>query len=120
MELRTDRALCLRFDRLEARADVSDPDDVKGLIRETAQRFGRLDIMVNNAGVEEKMPFLKTAFEVYERAVAVNLAGACPGCQEAARQMVEQGEGGRIINVSSVHEDRPMPTNSPTARPRAA
>jgi glucose 1-dehydrogenase len=98
---------------LAVRADVSDPDDVKGLIRETVQRFGRLDIMVNNAGVEEKMPFLKTPFEVYENTVAVNLTGAWLGCQEAARQMVEQCEGGRIINVSSVHEDRPMPTNSP-------
>jgi glucose 1-dehydrogenase len=99
---------------LAVRADVSDPDDVKGLIRETVQRFGRLDIMVNKAGVEEKMPFLKTPFEVYEKTVAVNLTGAWLGCQEAARQMVEQGEGGRIINVSSVHEDRPMPTNSPS------
>jgi glucose 1-dehydrogenase len=68
--------------------------------------------MVNNAGVEEKMPFLKTPFKVYEKTVAVNLTGAWLGCQEAPRQMVEQGEGGRIINVSSVHEDRPMPTNS--------
>ena len=61
---------------LAVRADVSDPDDVKGLIRETAQKLGRLDIMVNNAGVEEKMPFLKTPFKVCERTVAVNLTGA--------------------------------------------
>ena len=94
-------------------ADVSEQDDVRGLIRETVRKFGRLDIMVNNAGVEEKMPFLETPFEVYERVVAVNLTGAWLGCQEAARQMVSQGDGGRIINISSVHEDRPMPTNSP-------
>ena len=95
------------------KADVSEQDDVRGLIRETVRKFGRLDIMVNNAGVEEKMPFLETPFEVYERVVAVNLTGAWLGCQEAARQMVSQGDGGRIINISSVHEDRPMPTNSP-------
>ena len=94
------------------KADVSEQDDVRGLIRETVRKFGRLDIMVNNAGVEEKMPFLETPFEVYERVVAVNLTGAWLGCQEAARQMVSQGDGGRIINISSVHEDRPMPTNS--------
>jgi glucose 1-dehydrogenase len=94
-------------------ADVSEQDDVRGLIRETVRKFGRLDIMVNNAGVEEKIPFLETPFEVYERVVAVNLTGAWLGCQEAARQMVSQGDGGRIINISSVHEDRPMPTNSP-------
>jgi glucose 1-dehydrogenase len=95
------------------KADVSKQDDVRGLIRETVREFGRLDIMVNNAGIEEKMPFLETPFEVYERAVAINLTGAWLGCQEAARQMVSQGDGGRIINISSVHEDRPMPTNSP-------
>jgi glucose 1-dehydrogenase len=95
------------------KADVSEQDDVRDLIRETVMEFGRLDIMVNNAGVEEKMPFLETPFEVYERVVAVNLTGAWLGCQEAARQMVSQGDGGRIINISSVHEDRPMPTNSP-------
>ena len=98
---------------LAVRADVSDPGDVKNLVRETVEEFGRLDIMVNNAGVEEKMPFLETPFEVWNRVVAVNLTGAWLGCQEAARRMVEQGGVGRIINVSSVHEDRPMPTNSP-------
>jgi glucose 1-dehydrogenase len=98
---------------LAVKADVSEQDDVRGLIRETAREFGRLDIMVNNAGVEEKMPFLETPLEVYKRALAVNLTGAWLGCQEAPRQMVSQGDGGRIINVSGVHEDRPMPTNSP-------
>ncbi len=98
---------------LAVRADVSDPDDVKNLVKRTVEEFGRLDVMVNNAGVEEKMPFLETPLEVWNRVVAVNLTGAWLGCQEAARRMVEKGEGGRIINVSSVHEDRPMPTNSP-------
>jgi NAD(P)-dependent dehydrogenase (short-subunit alcohol dehydrogenase family) len=50
--------------------------------------------MVNNAGIEEKLPFLKTPLEVYERAVAVNLTGAWLGCQGAARQMVSQGDWG--------------------------
>jgi glucose 1-dehydrogenase len=95
------------------KADVSEQDDVKDLIWETVREFGRIDIMVNNAGIEEKMPFLKTPLEVYEWALAVNLKGAWLCCQESARQMVSQGDGGRIINASSVHEDRPMPTNSP-------
>ena len=98
---------------LALKADVSEQDDVRTLVRQTTREFGRLDIMVNNAGMEEKMPFLETPLEVFERAMAVNLTGAWLGCQEAAGQMVSQGEGGRIINVSSVHEDRPMPTNSP-------
>ncbi len=98
---------------LAVRADVSQPDDVGGLVKRTVEEFGRLDVMVNNAGMERKMPFLETPIEVWNETMAVNLTGPWLGCQEAARQMVDQGGGGRIINVSSVHEDLPMPTNSP-------
>ncbi len=94
-------------------ADVSKPEDVKNLVRQTVQHFGRLDVMLNNAGVEHKMPFLETPLEVWEEVIAVNLTGPWLGCQEAARQMVEQGGPGRIVNISSVHEDLAMPTNSP-------
>jgi glucose 1-dehydrogenase len=98
---------------ISVHADVSVPEDVRNLIQKAVQEFGRLDIMVNNAGMEEKMPFLDTPLEVWNKTIAVNLTGAWLGCQEAARQMVSQGGAGRIINVSSVHEDLPMPTNSP-------
>jgi glucose 1-dehydrogenase len=94
-------------------ADVSSPDDVKNLIQRAVEEFGRLDVMVNNAGMEEKMPFLDTPLDVWNKTIAVNLTGAWLGCQEAARQMVRQGGAGHIINVSSVHEDLPMPTNAP-------
>ena len=69
--------------------------------------------MVNNAGMERKMPFLETPFEVWQETIAINLTGAWLGCQAAAKRMVEGGDPGRIINVSSVHEDLPMPTNAP-------
>jgi glucose 1-dehydrogenase len=95
------------------RADVSKPEDVKALVEQTVKELGGLDVMVNNAGVEHKMPFLETPLEVWEEIIAVNLTGPWLGCQEAARQMAGQGTPGRIINVSSVHEDLPMPTNSP-------
>ena len=98
---------------ISVRADVSSAEDVKYLIQRAVREFGRLDVMVNNAGMEEKMPFLDTPLDVWNRTIAVNLTGAWLGCQEAARQMVNQGGAGRIINVSSVHEDLPMPTNSP-------
>jgi glucose 1-dehydrogenase len=96
-----------------AQADVSKEEDVKSLVERAVGEFGRLDVMVNNAGVEYKMPFLETPLETWEKVIAVNLTGPWLGCQEAARQMVAQGGPGRIINVSSVHEDLPMPTNSP-------
>ena len=94
-------------------ADVSSPEDVKNLIQKAVEEFGRLDVMINNAGMEEKMPFLETPLDVWNKTIAVNLTGAWLGCQEAAKQMVSQGGSGRILNISSVHEDLPMPTNSP-------
>jgi glucose 1-dehydrogenase len=94
-------------------ADVSDPKEVEAMVQQAVTAFGRLDIMVNNAGMERKMPFLETPFEVWQETIAVNLTGAWLGCQAAAKQMVAQGDPGRIINVSSVHEDLAMPTNSP-------
>ncbi len=98
---------------VSVRADVSNPEDVKNLIHKAVEEFGRLDVLVNNAGVEEKMAFLDTPLDVWNKIIAVNLTGVWLGCQEGARQMVSQGGPGRIINVSSVHEDLPMPTNSP-------
>lgn len=98
---------------ISVHADVSNPEDVKSLIQNAVEEFGRLDVMVNNAGVHEKMPFLETPLDVWNRVITVNLTGAWLGCQEAAKQMVSQGDPGRIINVSSIHEDLPMPTNSP-------
>jgi glucose 1-dehydrogenase len=94
-------------------ADVSDPKEVEAMVQQTADAFGGLDIMVNNAGMERKMPFLETPFEVWQETIAVNLTGTWLGCQAAAKRMVAQGKGGRIINVSSVHEDLAMPTNAP-------
>ena len=98
---------------LSVGADVSDPKEMEAMIQQAIDAFGRLDIMVNNAGMERKMPFLQTPFEVWQETIAVNLTGTWLGCQAAAKRMVAQGDGGRIINVSSVHEDLAMPTNSP-------
>jgi len=98
---------------LAVQADVTKVDQVTNLIAQTVQAFGRLDIMVNNAGIEQKHPFLEMPLEVWNKVIAVNLTGPWLGSQLAAQQMVKQGAGGRIINISSVHEDLPMPTNAP-------
>jgi glucose 1-dehydrogenase len=74
--------------------------------------FGRVDIMVNNAGVETRTSVLDTTEEQYERVLAINLKSAFFGTQIAALQMIKQGSGGRIINITSVHEDWPMPGNT--------
>jgi glucose 1-dehydrogenase len=93
-------------------ADVSDPAQVEALVGRCVSEFGRLDIFVNNAGIEFKRPFLEYSFELWQKTIAVDLAGPWLCAQAAARQMVKQGGGGRIINISSIHEDLPMPTNA--------
>lgn len=97
---------------LAVEADVSKPDDVQKLVDATVSKFGKLDIMHNNAGWEKKFPFLDMPLDIYQRTIAINLEGPWLGCQLAGRQMVKQGNGGRIINTSSVHEDVAMPTNA--------
>src|SRR6476620_19986 len=94
-------------------ADVSKVADLEKLIAATVKAFGRLDIMVNNAGIESRTSILDTTEEQYEKVLQVNLKSAFFGTQLAARQMIKQGSGGRIINITSVHEDWPMPGNIP-------
>jgi glucose 1-dehydrogenase len=93
-------------------ADVSKVSDLRKLVDAAVQTFGRVDIMVNNAGVETRTSVLDTTEAQYEKVLAVNLKSAFFGTQLAAQQMIKQGGGGRIINITSVHEDWPMPGNT--------
>jgi glucose 1-dehydrogenase len=93
-------------------ADVSKPADLQRLVDAAVTLFGRLDVMVNNAGVETRTSVLDTTEEQYGFVMDVNLKSAFFGTQIAARQMIAQGHGGRIINITSVHEDWPMPGNT--------
>ena len=92
-------------------ADVSKVADLRNLMNAAVQKFGRLDIMVNNAGVETRTSVLDTTESQYDKVLAINLKSAFFGTQLAAQQMIKQGGGGRIINITSVHEDWPMPGN---------
>lgn len=99
--------------RVEAvAADVSDPAQVQQLIASAVKAFGKLDIVVNNAGVESKSAFVDYPLDQLRKILNVNLIGPFLVAQAAAKQMIQQGNGGRIINISSVHEDLPMPTNA--------
>jgi len=93
-------------------ADVSKVDDLQRLIKAAVDAFGHVDVMVNNAGVETRTSILDTTEAQYEKVMEINLKSAFFGTQLAAKQMIAQGGGGRIINISSVHEDWPMPNNT--------
>src|SRR5580698_3534754 len=94
-------------------ADVSKLDDLQRLFAAAVEKFGHVDIMVNNAGVETRSSILDTTEQQYDKVMNVNLKSAFFGTQLAAQQMIKQGGGGRIINITSVHEDWPMPGNTP-------
>jgi glucose 1-dehydrogenase len=94
-------------------ADVSKIADLQRMVDTALSAYGRLDIMVNNAGIETRTGILDTTEGQYEKVLSINLKSAFFGTQLAAKQMIAQGEGGRIINMTSVHEDWPMPGNTP-------
>jgi len=93
-------------------ADVSKFADLQALVGAAVKAFGHVDIMVNNAGVETRTSVLDTSEAQFDKVLAINLKSAFFGTQLAAQQMIKQGGGGRIINISSVHEDWPMPGNT--------
>lgn len=94
-------------------ADVSQYQQAIGLIQQTVEQCKRLDIMVNNAGMEIHAAFLDVTEEHWDRVLNVDLKGAFFCAQAAAQQMVKSKTAGRIINISSVHEDIAMPNNAP-------
>jgi glucose 1-dehydrogenase len=93
-------------------ADVSKLADLERLVSAAVDAFGRLDVMVNNAGIETRTGILDTSEAQFEKVIAINLKSAFFGTQIAAAQMIAQeNPGGVVINISSVHEEWPMPGN---------
>jgi NAD(P)-dependent dehydrogenase (short-subunit alcohol dehydrogenase family) len=85
--------------------DVTKPDDIKAVVDGTTRDLGKLTILVNNAGVTDRAPFLSMTLDFWERVLRINLTGAMLCSQEAARAMQQAG-GGRIINVASISGQR--------------
>jgi len=87
---------------LAVKGDVAEPDTAKAFVAKAVEAFGKVDVMVNNAGICPFHAFLDMPVETFERTMRVNLHGAYFMVQAAANQMVAQGHGGAIVAVSSI------------------
>ncbi|HEX8847863.1 MAG TPA: SDR family oxidoreductase [Pyrinomonadaceae bacterium] len=89
---------------IAVQADVTNEQQVDAMFARAAEEFGGLDILVNNAGMETKYPFLEMPLDAWKKVIEVDLTGAFLCAQRAARLMVSSGQGGAIVNITSVHQ----------------
>lgn len=82
--------------------DVSKEEDVRKMVEEALNAFGSVDILVNNAGIYPNIPFLKMTLADFEKVLAVNLKGVFLCTKYVSEEMIKQGKGGKIINITSV------------------
>ena len=92
--------------------DVRDHAQVQDLFDRTLAEFGRVDILVNNAGITEPHPLVEMTVEQWDKTLNINLRGMFLCTQRAAREMVGQGSGGTIVNLSSVHGFAAVPNHA--------
>jgi 2-deoxy-D-gluconate 3-dehydrogenase len=84
------------------RADVSDPEDVTRMVGTTVETFGGVDILVNNAGIFPMVPMADLDLDTFQRVLGVNLTGLYLCTKAASARMIDQGRGGRIVNITSI------------------
>jgi len=96
------KAICVQ-------GDISKVEDIQNLFAETIETFGQVDILVNNAGVERHAPFWEVTEKDYDFVMNVNTKGTFFCSQAMAKHLIETKRRGKIVNISSVHEDLPFP-----------
>lgn len=89
------------------KVDVSKEDDVKGMVKFAVESFGSINILVNNAGIFPSVPITEMSKEDFEKVIAVNLEGVFFCVKYVGKQMIKQGKGGKIINISSIDAIHP-------------
>ena len=93
-------------------ADVTRNEEVERLLRESIEAFGKLDVVINNAGIYPHASLIDMTEKEWDAVVDANLRSVFLCTQAAAKQMMAQGEGGAIINISSIEGENPAPTHS--------
>jgi glucose 1-dehydrogenase len=91
------------------KADLGDVKEVRQLVADSIEHFGRLDILVNNAGIEKHAPFWEVTEDDYDAVLNINLKGVFFATQAFVRHLKETNRPGKIVNISSVHEELPFP-----------
>ena len=111
----------LDCDSIAIQADVSKESDCINLIDETIKKYARIDVLVNNAGIQQDVPFEETSIEEWYKIIGVDLTGPFVCSREAVKHMKRQQDptGGCIINISSVHQIIPKPHYVPYATSKA-
>ncbi len=115
------RALHPNCDSIAVQADISKEGDCIKLIAETMKHFGRIDVLVNNAGIQEDLPLTEISIDEWYNIISVDLTGPFVCSREAVKIMKKQHNpnGGCIINISSVHQAIPKPHYVPYATSKA-
>ena len=89
-------------DAFVVQCDVAKPDDVERMVAEVVNRWGAIDVLVNNAGIAQCVPAEKMSFQQWQRMIDVNLTGVFLCAQAVGKEMMAKGNGGSIINISSI------------------
>jgi NAD(P)-dependent dehydrogenase (short-subunit alcohol dehydrogenase family) len=89
--------------------DISQPEDIEAFVGRVGDELGEIDVLVNNAGISITSIFTEATFEEWNRVMLVNLYGAVHCSRAVARAMIRRGQGGAIVNVSSIHGYRAEP-----------
>jgi glucose 1-dehydrogenase len=108
------KALAQRLPKaIAVKADVSKAADVQAMVDATVKELGSIDVLINNAGLERSMPFLDIDEATWDLMLDVDLKGAFLCAQASGRAMRDSGNGGSIVNISSIHEDVAFPGFTP-------
>lgn len=97
-----DKLAAMGFRVKSVRADVSSEEDVKHMVSETVSAYGSVDILVNNAGIYPAIPVMQMSLADFDRVLSINLKGVFLCTKYVSDQMIKQGRGGKIINVTSI------------------